>query len=217
MSQYDSDNEQLEAFKRWWKDNGSALVVGLTIGLAVLFGYRYWTEAKAEKAEQASVTYNLMMESLRQGNYEVAADLGNGIIANFEESAYSVLAALLLGKLEVDRQNLTEAKARLAWARDHATSSALKQVASSRIAQVMLFEGDAAGAWGELAGSGAADAEDFYELKGDIRAAMGNYQSADDFYGQAITALTEQGFDTRFIELKRDNLPLADAGSATTP
>ena len=34
---------------------------------------------------------------------------------------------------------------------------------------------------------------------------------------QAITALTEQGFDTRFIELKRDNLPLADAGSATTP
>lgn len=40
----ETEEQQIEAAKKWWKENGSSIVTGLMLGLAVLFGYRYWTD-----------------------------------------------------------------------------------------------------------------------------------------------------------------------------
>ena len=42
MDHYVSESEQVEQIKRWWKDNGRALVFGLVVGLGGLAAYRYW-------------------------------------------------------------------------------------------------------------------------------------------------------------------------------
>jgi predicted negative regulator of RcsB-dependent stress response len=38
---YDTEEEQVEALKRWWKENGQATLAGLVLGIIVILGWNY--------------------------------------------------------------------------------------------------------------------------------------------------------------------------------
>ena len=42
MDAYASEQEQVEQIRRWWKNNGTALLLGLALGIGGLGAYRYW-------------------------------------------------------------------------------------------------------------------------------------------------------------------------------
>jgi predicted negative regulator of RcsB-dependent stress response len=42
VTPYETDDEKVEAIKKWWKDNGISVATGVVIGLAVVFGWRAW-------------------------------------------------------------------------------------------------------------------------------------------------------------------------------
>ena len=42
MSEYQTDEEKVEAIRKWWRENGTAVVAGLVLGLAGLIGWQYW-------------------------------------------------------------------------------------------------------------------------------------------------------------------------------
>jgi len=41
VDEFSTEDEQVEAIKKWWKENGTSLIVGVVLGLSVLFGWRY--------------------------------------------------------------------------------------------------------------------------------------------------------------------------------
>ena len=43
MEVYDSEREQIEAMKKWWAQNGKAIITGLVLGLAALIGWQQWS------------------------------------------------------------------------------------------------------------------------------------------------------------------------------
>ena len=40
--EYQTEEEQIEALKRWWKENGKSIIAGLVLGIGSIGGYRYW-------------------------------------------------------------------------------------------------------------------------------------------------------------------------------
>ena len=38
MSSYLSEEEQVEALKKWWKDNGTSVIAGVVLGFGIIFG-----------------------------------------------------------------------------------------------------------------------------------------------------------------------------------
>ena len=42
MDIHRTEEEQVEAIKTWWKANGTSVIVGVVLGVAVIFGVRYW-------------------------------------------------------------------------------------------------------------------------------------------------------------------------------
>ncbi|PAR85254.1 YfgM family protein, partial [Vibrio cholerae] len=44
MELYDTEEQQVEAIKDWWKENGKAVIFGAVIGLGGLFGWRYYQD-----------------------------------------------------------------------------------------------------------------------------------------------------------------------------
>ena len=38
MEIYNSDEQQAEAIKEWWKENGKAILIGAALGLVGMFG-----------------------------------------------------------------------------------------------------------------------------------------------------------------------------------
>ena len=43
MELYNNENDQVDALKRFFAENGKALAVGVILGVGALVGWRYWT------------------------------------------------------------------------------------------------------------------------------------------------------------------------------
>ena len=57
MEDFESEDQQIEAIKKWWKENGASLVLGLGIGVAGLLGWREYLAYKTDHSAEASDLY----------------------------------------------------------------------------------------------------------------------------------------------------------------
>ena len=44
MAELRTEEEQVEALKSWWKENGKSLIMGVVIAVAAVFGWRGWNQ-----------------------------------------------------------------------------------------------------------------------------------------------------------------------------
>ena len=71
MSAY-TDQEELEKLKAWWKNYGGALLIGVVLGLGILFGHKYWTQYQEERRAAASEIYEQMLQQARESKPDAA-------------------------------------------------------------------------------------------------------------------------------------------------
>ncbi|MFA9420782.1 MAG: YfgM family protein, partial [Gammaproteobacteria bacterium] len=64
----ETDEEQVEKLRKWWEENGRAVITGLVLGVVGLFGYRYWVDQQEATAEAASVHFTEMVKALETGD-----------------------------------------------------------------------------------------------------------------------------------------------------
>ncbi|STI47992.1 conserved protein, UPF0070 family [Escherichia coli] len=50
MEIYENENDQVEAVKRFFAENGKALAVGVILGVGALIGWRYWNSHQVDSA-----------------------------------------------------------------------------------------------------------------------------------------------------------------------
>ncbi len=211
-----SEREQLDEIRKWWNANGKALLIGLALGLAGLFGYRYWQQVQESTAESASINYQHFLQIAAAGPSDEARTTAKAIMEGYQNSVYARLTALLLARLEVDDQKLAAAKPPLQWVIDHGQDSELVGVAHSRLAQVLLAEGDAKAALSEISKLPKQGEHPlFAEIRGDIFAALNQRKDALAMYTLAIAEVSAVGGEVEYLEIKRDALGVpADSQAA---
>ena len=101
MEQY-TDDERVEDLKKWWQENGVSIIVGIALGVAAIFGWRYWVSHRDAQADQASLAYDAFIEAVEKPDTDQARQRGQGLLADFPNSTYAALATLRLAKLAVD-------------------------------------------------------------------------------------------------------------------
>ena len=55
VEQFATEEQQVEAIKRFWKENGVAIIIGAALGLSALWGWRYYSESQIIAKEAASL------------------------------------------------------------------------------------------------------------------------------------------------------------------
>ncbi len=55
MDVYRTDEEQVEALRKWWLENGKSVIAGIVIGFSAIFGWRAWQDHTIVQAEAARV------------------------------------------------------------------------------------------------------------------------------------------------------------------
>jgi predicted negative regulator of RcsB-dependent stress response len=204
---YATEDEQVEAIKKWWKENGKSVIGGVIIGVAVLYGGKMWFEQRNQHIENASAEYEAMIQDLNQDKQNEAADRGAAILGQYSDTTYGELAALAMAKIKVDENDLVAAKSHLQWALDHAKQDEIKRIARLRLARVLHAEGKEDEAL-QLLNIAAADkfAAAYDELKGDIYVAKGDVEQARKHYDLALQSLEPTSRVRRYIEMKLDEL-----------
>lgn len=206
MNEYETEEQQIEALKKWWKENGTSLIVGLFVGVSALFGWRYYVEQNNVHYVLASDLYMQVLQGANSGTIdEKTVDIHNQLVNAYSDTPYASLASLALAKTEYEKDNTDGAVAQLELAVKHANDEVIKQVAHLRLVRVYIEQKkyDAAMAILDMKHAAAYDAQ-YEELKGDVYKAQGDIAQARLAYDKAIEL---QGITaSKWLRLKRQNL-----------
>ena len=206
MSEYETEEQQVEALKRWWKENSTSLFLGLFLGVSGLFGWRYYVDQNNVHAVQASDLYMQVMQSTVLNTVDdKIIDINNKLINEYADTPYAALSSLALAKSEYEKDNVDAAATQLELAVKHASDDVIKQIANLRLAKIYIEQSkyDEALALLNLSHAAAYDAQ-YEELKGDLHMAKGDVAQARSAYDKAIDL--QGAAASRWLKLKRQNL-----------
>lgn len=213
MEVYASEQEQIDAIKKWWKENGKAVIIGAVLGFGSLIGWQQWQANVQMQRESASMEYDVMLADLENKNFQEVKDRGAHILNAYQSTSYAALSAMSLAKIYVEEGDFSAARTYLQVVIDQDKQPQLKQVAQLRLARLLLADGDAAQALSQLkavkvGGFGAV----VNELEGDIQVALGNRDMARAAYQRALDTI-ETGGDTSLLQMKLDDVGGPEADS----
>ncbi|MCB1787720.1 MAG: tetratricopeptide repeat protein [Chromatiaceae bacterium] len=200
MSTYQTEEEQVEAIKKWWKENGKSVIGGVVLGFAVIGGWQGWQGWQRSQAEAASTLFDRMRLAVQQDQPNKAIEDGKQLIGEFGGSAYASFAALELAKLSYQQGEKAAARNHLQWVADSAPDPTIRELARLRLGRLLLDLADL-DALQALLATPASDAfaGEFAELRGDLALARGDQTAAREAYQEALAKGVE---DASLLRMK---------------
>lgn len=187
MDVYATEHEQIETLKKWWKENGKAVIAGVVLGLSVLLVFWTWRDHTRAQTEVASAEYQLLIGDVQKGDTKAGLQRGAHIRNEYANTPYAVFAALATAKLALDKGDVKAARADLQWALEHADQDSLRHIARLRLTRVMIDMGEAEAALGLLASAQPdAFAAAYEEVRGDAYLKSGQADKAQAAYQRAL-------------------------------
>ncbi len=187
MAEFETEEQQVEALKRWWADNGRAVIFGIGLGLALIFGFRAWQSHSESVAQNASSAYTEVLESLeRTDDGEKFLQLVSDIRDEHSGSPYAAMASLAEARFQVENDQLPEAETALRWAVDKGAFREIVPVAKLRLARVLKAQDKHQDALDVLDSvSSTAFTGHVEEIRGDIYLDLGDTSQAAMSYQRA--------------------------------
>ena len=188
MEQYRTEEEQVEALKKWWDENGRSTVVAVIVALGLGFGWQGWKKYEQGEAEGASNSYQALLEKLSTEDAAGAEALAADIKTNYSRSTYAQFAALHLARLAVNEGDLATGEAELRWVLGRADAGTdTMQIAQLRLARVLAAKADTAQALSILDSADPGSYAAAYQVaRGDILLMDGRREEAREAYSSAM-------------------------------
>jgi predicted negative regulator of RcsB-dependent stress response len=201
---YTTENEQVDAVRRFFAENGKALAVGVVLGIGALVGWRVWQSNQNSNMMAASQSYQQTSEALAAGKADDVAAAEKFIQANGNN--YGVMAALELAKHYVEQNDVAKAEQQLIVAQGQAKDDNLLSVINLRLARVQLQEKKLDEALKTLDGvKGEGWAALQADLRGDVLLAKGDAKGAREAYSKGIESNASQTLQL-LLRMKLNNL-----------
>lgn len=213
---YETEEQQVDAIKKWWKENGNTLIIAAIVGLAGLWGWRFYNESVISAQEEASQAYaDVLVKFEKVGGEAGLAEL-KAFVADNQDNNYGVLAAFLLAKEAVVQKDFALAKAQFVQLQSQNKYAPLNAVINLRLARVEAELGEYAEALQTLAlitdTSFLAKAN---QVKGMIYLKQGELEKARSAFQDAVNA--SQGNIDPVLQLQFDDLASADDAVIAAP
>jgi predicted negative regulator of RcsB-dependent stress response len=190
-----TEEEQIEALKRWWDENGKQVVLAIVLTVGGYFGWQAWTDHVEEKTAAASLVYQEMLDHISDvtagdvvdtENQVEISQLAETLKQDYSNTQYAFYAALIKAKLAVEGTDLSAAAVELQWAMDNAGETVSENIARLRLARVEAAAGNLDKALQLVQGVDAGELKsafdeakgDFYQLQGNAAAAYTAYEAA---------------------------------------
>lgn len=215
-----SEEEQVEVLKKWLKENGVSMVLGITLALAGVFGYRAWDNSVRQAGEAASAIYENLVaavmtvpdDGLSEKMLVTGRTLADQLKNEHGDSSYASFAAMTMAKVSVDAGDLDKAAAELKWVLANGAKGSIEILARIRLARVLsaLESYEEALTILEARQDLAAHHATWQEVKGDVYLSMGRNDEARQAYQLAVNSVKQQG-SRPYLEMKLADMTFAPA------
>ena len=188
MEVYQTEEQQVEAIKGYWEENGNMIIAGIILGFAGFIGFNFYKDSKLEGELAVSDSYQTLMENSVTDKAAFSEKAAKFINEN-SDSSYAALTALALAKEAATAKDWQSAETQLKAAIKSAPIDGVKGIASLRLARVQIQQEQYDQALKTLATplpeSFKASVE---EIKGDTYLLQGKKDLARNAYQAAIDA-----------------------------
>lgn len=204
MELYETEEQQVEALQKWWKENGTSAMIGLGIGVAAILGWNYWQDYKKEEMGKASAVYDQLLKDVAENKTAEIDTVSNKLKTEFGSTEYATYSVLMQAKTKVEAGDLAGAQALL---QDLANqSNDLSQLAKLRLVRLYLATGEFEKGLqlvGQVDPKKVVGFEGNYdELVGDLYVALDRIDEARTAYEKAI----REGYNSPLLQFKLDDL-----------
>ena len=208
------EHEQGELVQKWLRENVFTILIGVGLGLVLIFGWQQWNSHRARHNLDASTQFDVLSGDADKKDYDAVKQIAAKIKADYADTPYAVLAALREADFAVQRADLDGARASLDWAYQHAGIEALKALAGLRLARVELGQAKAQEALDlldKLPASGYT--AQIGEVRGDALVALNRKEDARAAYRDALANLDPNSPNRAFVQMKLSDLGAENKGS----
>jgi len=209
VDEYRTDDEQLDALRRWWGENGKSLTVAVVTAVALSFGWQTWQASEEQNLRQASDIYQALLRNISSGAPEdESRKYADELINEYSETTYAQFAAFHLAAIAVQMDKLPEAERQLRWVLKHAAKgSDSAQLAELRLARVLSASGQTDKSLAILqSGEGGNFQASYAAAEGDVLLAAGRNDEARLAYQKAMALGGMEGSASSSVSRKLQSL-----------
>jgi predicted negative regulator of RcsB-dependent stress response len=212
---YQTEEQQVEAIKSYWEENGNMIVAGIVLGFAGFIGFNLYKDNQLDNELAVSDSYQTLIEDSAKDKAAFSENAKQFISKN-PDTSYVSLTALALAKEAAANKDWAEVQTQLTTAIESAPIDGIKGIASLRLARVQIqqeeYEQALATLTKPLPDSFTAAVQ---EIKGDTYLLQGKKELARNAYQAAIAADGLAGSPN--LQMKLDDLATAINITTTVP
>ena len=213
-----AEEENIEALKKWWDENGKPLLFFVIFVIGGYGAWLLWQNSQATDAETASDLYEEVLSlAISEPGLPVTEQESLRILELFDQlkvdysgSVYALYGALFAAQQLVNANDLDAAEDSLQWVLDNQQNGLFRQTdegliltTNLRLGRVILAKGESERALNLVNGIDPKAFEaGFAELRGDIYVTMGRIVDARDAY----IAAQQAGSSNDGLRMKLDDL-----------
>ena len=209
MADHITEEEQIEALKRWWDENGKQVILAIVLTVGGYFGWEAYSDHVEDQSAAASLVYQQMLDNIAEATPGNTLDadkqaevnqLADSLKQDYSNSQYAFYGALIKAKLAVEAADLSAAAVELQWAMDNADEAISENIARLRLARVEAAAGNLDTALQLVQGVDAGAMKSaFDEAKGDFYLQQGNSGAAYTAYEAAMMGVDAGNKSSRAI------------------
>lgn len=204
MEVYSNENEQVDAQRQFFANNGKFLAVGVIIGIAALGGWRFWSSHQEGTDKAASAEYQQLtsaMQADKPDSLEAVATF-----ASENNNTYGALASLDLAKQYVETNQLDKAIALLQSGLKDTKDANLQAVINLRLARIQLQQSQADAALSTLNNvKGDGWTAIVADIRGEALLSKGDKQGARDAWSKGAESQASPALK-QMLQMKMNNL-----------
>lgn len=210
------EQEQIDAIKAWWKENGTKLIVVVllaALAAGAVFGWKFW---QGKRDAEASALFAKVVSAMNKNDLPGIDDAVQPLLNKYSGTIYAARAQLLAARASSADGKPEDAVKRLRWVIGNGKDEGLRNAARLQLGALMLDQKKYDDAL-KLLDAPHPDAFNalYADLRGDIYVAQGKKQEARAAYQQALNTSVSDGNFATMVRLQLNSL--GGAASAVVP
>ena len=206
MDNYETEEQQVEAIKKWWSENFKMVIFIAIIGLGSIVGVQQWKQKQTANAQTASMEFDHILQVVKQSKDESIQQQVETMLSDYPDYPYAALSAMLEAKQMIEAGKLAEAEEKFQWVISNGKAQNLQHISRIRLATLMSAQGKNEQALDILNVEQGSFRASYLEVKGDILVALKRINEARSAYDQALEAYAAIGANAQILRVKRNDL-----------
>jgi len=207
LTDFLTEQEQIEQLKTWAKVYGVPALIGIVAGILIFYAWHSYQDYRNRIISQASAVYDEMLIDRSQSNVEATLAQADKLSSHYSSTVYSDLASLMVAQNAIAQKNYPEAIKQFTLVLRKTSEASTRQIVRLRLARLYVAQQQAEQALNILK---KVEDDSFNglinEVRGDAFLALHQVDQARAAYQEALKELPNAEEFRPLLAMKLDNL-----------